>query len=63
MLADTTEGTEGILNIAPNGMIYATIGAFTTTSLAPLAPYLNNVLPQGYSVLTPGGGVNGFIPL
>ncbi|MEC9323689.1 MAG: PQQ-binding-like beta-propeller repeat protein [Actinomycetota bacterium] len=63
VLADTTEGTEGILNIAPNGMIYATIGAFTTTSLAPLAPYLNNVLPQGYSVLTPGGGVNGFIPL
>lgn len=63
VLADTTEGTEGILNIAPNGMIYATIGAFTTTSLAPLAPYLNSVLPAGYTVLTPIGGVNGFTPL
>ena len=35
VLADTTEGTEGILNIAPNGMIYATIGAFTLKTPSP----------------------------
>ncbi len=61
-IAYTTEGTEGILNVAPNGMIYASIGAITTTSLAPIAPYLNTLLPTGYTVLTPGGGVNGFTP-
>lgn len=63
VLADTSEGTEGILNIAPSGMIYASIGAFTTTSLLPLAPYLNSVLPAGYSLLQPTGGVNGFTRL
>jgi hypothetical protein len=59
----TTEGTEGILNIAPNGNIYASIGAITDTSLAPIAPYLNTLLPTGYTVLTPGGGVNLFAPV
>lgn len=59
----TTEGTEGILNVAPNGNIYASIGAITDTSLAPIAPYLNTLLPTGYTVLTPGGGVNGFTPV
>jgi outer membrane protein assembly factor BamB len=59
----TTEGTEGILNIAPNGNIYASIGAITTTSLAPIASILDSMLPTGYTVLTPGGGVNGFTPV
>ena len=62
-IAYTTEGTEGTLNIAPNGNIYASIGAITTTSLAPIAPILNSMLPPGYTVLTPGGGVNGFTPI
>jgi outer membrane protein assembly factor BamB len=62
IIAYTTEGTEGILNIAPNGNIYASIGAITTTSLAPIASILNSMLPAGYTVLTPGGGVNGFTP-
>jgi outer membrane protein assembly factor BamB len=61
-LVDTNEGTEGILNIAPDGRMYASLGAITTTSVAPLAPLINTLLPAGFKVLTPSGGFNGFTP-
>lgn len=61
-IVDTNEGTEGILNIAPDGRMYASLGAITTTSVAPLAPIINSLLPAGLKVLTPSGGFNGFTP-
>ena len=62
-IVDTNEGTEGILNIAPDGRIYASLGAITTTSVAPLATIINTLLPAGLKVLTPSGGFNGFVPV
>ena len=60
----TNEGTEGILNITPDGRMYASLGAITTTSVAPLASTVNPILAlSGQTLLTPSGGFNGFVPL
>jgi outer membrane protein assembly factor BamB len=56
------DDNDGILNVAPDGRMYMSIGSVTSSSLAPAAPFLNSLLPPGLSVLAPHGGLNIFTP-
>ncbi len=62
-LAFTNGTTEGILNIAPDGTMFVSQGAITSSSLAALAPFINPLLPAGLTLMPPIGGVNIFTPV
>ena len=63
-LAFTNGTTEGILNVGPDGTMYVSQGAITSSSLAALAPFINPALaPYGLSLVKPIGGVNIFTPV
>lgn len=59
----TSDTTEGILGVAPDGRMFATLGAMTTTATAPLAPMVNPNLPDGLEIMRPVGGLQGFLPV
>ncbi|MEB8326576.1 PQQ-binding-like beta-propeller repeat protein [Dietzia kunjamensis] len=59
----TSDTTEGILGISPDGRMFATLGAMTTTATAPLAPLVNPNLPDGLEIMRPVGGLQGFLPI
>lgn len=58
----TSDTTEGIIGVAPDGRMFATLGALTSSALAPVAPMVNPTLPDGVAVMTPQGGLDGFTP-
>ncbi|NKR75025.1 PQQ-binding-like beta-propeller repeat protein [Rhodococcus hoagii] len=62
-LAYTTDTTEGLLAVTPDGRMFSTLGSMTSTAVAPLAPMVNPNLPQGLEVLRPQGGLDGFLPV
>ena len=47
-VAFATDTTEGILTIAPDGRMFATLGVMTTTSLAPVARTSIRTCPKGW---------------
>ncbi|WP_430335482.1 PQQ-binding-like beta-propeller repeat protein [Rhodococcus sp. ACT016] len=62
-VAFASDTTEGLLAVAPDGRMFSTLGAMTSTAIAPLAPMVNPNLPEGLSVMSLRGGLEGFIPV
>ncbi|WP_420879479.1 PQQ-binding-like beta-propeller repeat protein [Rhodococcus sp. (in: high G+C Gram-positive bacteria)] len=62
-VAIASDSTEGLLAVAPDGRMFSTLGAMTSTAIAPLAGMVNPNLPQGLEVMRPQGGLDGFLPV
>ncbi|QCQ93484.1 outer membrane protein assembly factor BamB family protein [Rhodococcus sp. SGAir0479] len=62
-VAIASDSTEGLLAVAPDGRMFSTLGAMTSTAVAPLAPMVNPNLPEGLEVMRAQGGLDGFLPV
>ncbi|MEU1208611.1 PQQ-binding-like beta-propeller repeat protein [Nocardia sp. NPDC005825] len=61
-LAYATDTSEGIIAVAPDGRMFATMGSITSSSTASLAALANAHLPADLQMIKPTGGLNGFTP-
>lgn len=57
-----TDTMEGLLAVAPDGRMFSTLGAMTSSSTAALAPMVNPTLLDGLEMIRPVGGLEGYLP-
>lgn len=62
-VAAISDVPEGIINVAPNGNMYLSVSSARSTALTGVSGLVNPLLPPGFSVSAPTGGVNGYLPL